>query len=92
MEARAQLSPERAAEASLLLADIAMPGRDGFEALPSLRAESPDSRVVVLSSFQEADLGRKARDLGAVAYLEKGLGLERLADRLAEIIGSPPQG
>ena len=73
----------------LILLDIAMPVQDGFEALPSMRAESPNSRIVVLSSFQEAQLGRKATELGAIAYLEKGVALERLADQLVEIIASP---
>ena len=82
-----ELARER--QPDLILLDIAMPVRDGFEALPTLRTESPNSRIIILSSFQEAQLGRKALDLGAAAYLEKTVAPDELADRLVELMGSP---
>ena len=82
-----ELARER--QPDLILLDIAMPVRDGFEALPTLRTESPNSRIIILSSFQEAQLGRKALDLGAAAYLEKSVPPDEIADRLVELMGSP---
>ena len=73
----------------LILLDIAMPVQDGFEALPTILAESPESRVIVLSSFQEERLGRKALDLGAIAYLEKGVAPDQLADQLVTLMRRP---
>jgi DNA-binding NarL/FixJ family response regulator len=70
----------------LVLLDIAMPRQDGLTALPLIRAASPRSRVVVLSSFEEARLGRQALDLGAFAYFEKVLAPEALVARLVELM------
>ena len=74
----------------LILLDIAMPVQDGLEALPVLREVSPDSRVVLLSGFEERQHGAAALELGASAYLEKGLPPERLVARLIEVMEAPP--
>ena len=63
----------------VILLDLAMPGMDGLEALPKLRKAAPETKVVIFSGFQESVLGRQARELGAVAYVEKGTDLAALA-------------
>ncbi len=67
----------------LLLLDLSMPDMDGFEALPALRAAAPDTRVVVFSGFDDADLEVRARALGAAAFVPKSLPIEELPARLA---------
>ncbi len=57
----------------VILLDLAMPKMDGLEALPKLREVVPDTKVVVFSGFQESLLERQAHELGAVAYVEKGV-------------------
>ena len=64
----------------VILLDLAMPEMDGLEALPKLREVAPETKVVVYSGFQESVFGRKARELGAAAYVEKGTDLTRLAE------------
>lgn len=57
----------------LMLLDLIMPVKDGFETLKELRAdqELKDVKVVVLSNLgQDADV-KKAKDLGANDYLVK---------------------
>lgn len=57
----------------LMLLDLIMPVKDGFETLKELRAdqELKDIKVVVLSNLgQDADV-KKAKDLGADDYLVK---------------------
>jgi DNA-binding NarL/FixJ family response regulator len=68
------------------LLDIAMPVQDGFEALPHIREAAPEARVVVLSSFEEQRLGRKAAELGATAFLEKSMPPDELLARLLELM------
>src|SRR5690242_10767324 len=70
----------------LVLLDIAMPVQDGFEALPHIREAAPEARVVILSSFEEQRLGRKASELGATAFLEKSMPPDRLLERLLELM------
>ena len=65
-----------ALQPDVVFLDLAMPVMDGLEALPLLRQRAPDSRVIVLSGFDEATIGGKALAAGAVKYVEKGLRLD----------------
>jgi DNA-binding NarL/FixJ family response regulator len=79
-----ELARERRPE--LVLLDIAMPVKDGMEALPEILVASPESRVVILSSFGEQRYGAKALELGAVAYVEKTLAPDALVARLIDLM------
>lgn len=62
----------------VVLLDLAMPVMDGLEALPGIRAQSPESKIVILSGFNARELSAEALSLGASSYMEKG----EIADRL----------
>lgn len=70
----------------LVLLDLSMPVMDGLEALPLLRDASPGSRVVVYSGLDAARMESRARELGAHAYLEKGLDPDSLVAALHEAV------
>jgi DNA-binding NarL/FixJ family response regulator len=71
----AELSPD------VVLMDLSMPRIDGFEATQRVRAEAPETAVVILTgSLESGDLER-AREAGAAAYVTK----DRI---LAELIGA----
>ncbi|HVF20206.1 MAG TPA: response regulator transcription factor [Mycobacteriales bacterium] len=69
----------------VVLLDLSMPVMDGLEALPRILEASPKTVVVVFSGFDEVQLGREARKLGAAAYLEKGVPLDQLARTLTQV-------
>jgi CheY-like chemotaxis protein len=70
----------------LVLLDMAMPVLDGLKTIPKLIARCPDTEVVVLSGFApDAAPARRALELGASAYLDKGKGILRLVDTLLEV-------
>jgi CheY-like chemotaxis protein len=73
----------------LVLLDLAMPRMDGLEALPLIRNAAPNTRVVVLSGFDENTMAKKALAAGAVRYVEKGVALSQLARLLDEIFDAP---
>lgn len=69
----------------VLLLDIAMPEMDGLEALPRVRDVSPATRVVMLTGVTAASVRERALAAGASAFIEKGIDIEELAERIVEI-------
>lgn len=55
----------------LVLMDINLPGINGIEATRRIVAAHPDTMVMLLSTYQEADLPADAKDCGAARYVNK---------------------
>jgi DNA-binding NarL/FixJ family response regulator len=68
----------------LVVLDLSMPLLDGLEALPRILLAAPDTRVVVLSGFDESRMREPALAAGAVAYLEKG-NIRAVVDALKQV-------
>lgn len=65
---------------SLILLDLKLPRRSGFEVLEAIRATEATRRVpvVVLTSSSQEDDIRRAYDVGANSYLVKPVGRDAL--------------
>lgn len=57
----------------VVLMDLKMPGMDGVTATRMINERHPDIKVIVLTSFQEEELIRKALQAGAISYLLKNV-------------------
>ena len=57
----------------VILLDLAMPNRSGLERYPRARRVVPSAQIVVLSGFASANVAEEILELGAVAYLQKGV-------------------
>jgi len=55
----------------LVLLDLNLPDRNGFDVLTELRERFPAISVVVLSAFNDRDCVTKALDLGALGFIPK---------------------
>lgn len=55
----------------VVLMDMVMPGMDGAIATRAICQQYPQVRVIVLTSFNEADLVKNALEAGAIGYLLK---------------------
>ncbi len=55
----------------VVLMDVAMPSLNGIEAARQVNRESPDSKVLVLSCYQDDEYVQRLTDAGAVGYLVK---------------------
>ena len=62
----------------VVLCDLSMPVMNGIEATRRIVADSPETRVVVLTAFSERDRILGALDAGAIGYLLKDADPEAL--------------
>ncbi len=85
-EEAARLAVQKQAEVVLL--DLVMPGMDGIEAIRRIRAASPSTQVVALTSFGDEARVRAAIEAGAVGYLLKDV----LKDEILRAIRNARQG
>ena len=72
IEAAEKLRPE------VIIADIAMPNLNGFEALARLRKSHPNIKVIFLTMHQNAAYARRALDAGASGFVVKHSAPEEL--------------
>ena len=66
----------------VILMDIVMPGMDGLDTARAVLAQHPDVKIIMLTSFPEADLVEKAVDSGATGYLVKNAPIDTFADAI----------
>lgn len=69
----------------LILLDLMMPGLHGEEVLSLLKPLN-QQRILVVSGHTGNAYRSRARDLGAVAYLEKPVTAQKLCDTVMEIL------
>jgi FixJ family two-component response regulator len=65
------VTPERVAAASCAILDLSLPDASGLEALHALRGISADVPIIVLTGFDDLELGLSAIRHGAEDYLVK---------------------
>lgn len=72
----------------VLVLDLNMPGGSSLDAIPSIRSESPQTQIVVLTMQQEPAFARHALGAGAIGYVLK----EAADDELVEAVRRAASG
>lgn len=62
----------------VVVTDLRMPGMDGIELLERIKAESPDTEVIVITAYGTVRTAVRAMKLGAYEYLTKPFDNEEL--------------
>jgi len=75
----------RAHQPDVTLLDIQMPGMGGIEALISIRADAPEARVIILTTYGGDVLAQRALAAGAFAYVLKGSVRKDLLDTIRAV-------
>lgn len=70
----------------VLILDIHLPGRNGFEVLEQARRAYPTLPVIILSSSPEDQLGVRSIRAGAAGYLNKVAAPELLVDAVRRVL------
>jgi len=70
-DGREALRQVRARSPDIAIVDLSMPLLNGLEAIDRIAKSSPETRVVVLSMFDDEEYVRRAQDAGAWGYVVK---------------------
>lgn len=70
----------------VLLMDVVMPGMDGVDATREAVAAVPDTKVIVLTAYDDDDLGLLALRAGAAGFLSKAIDIDDLPQALTRAI------
>jgi DNA-binding NarL/FixJ family response regulator len=66
----------------LLLLDIGLPGMSGIEGLPKIKNKHPELDVIMLTTYEEADLIFNALCAGACSYISKRTSMVKIVEAL----------
>ncbi|NUS11591.1 MAG: response regulator transcription factor [Streptomyces sp.] len=80
------LAAAKEAAPDVALLDIEMPGMTGIEAAARLRAECPQVKVVIVTTFGRPGYMRRAMESGADAFLVKDAPASELADAVRRVL------
>ena len=72
--------------ADLVLLDLSMPGVRGFSGLMYLRAQHPDTPVVVVSGNEDRSVMRRCIDFGASGYIPKTTDIEVMREAIRAVL------
>jgi response regulator RpfG family c-di-GMP phosphodiesterase len=69
-------------QVGVAVCDVRMPGRDGLWLTGQIRNKHPETAVILASGMDDGTVASRGAELGAVDYLVKPFGTERLASSL----------
>jgi DNA-binding NarL/FixJ family response regulator len=75
----------RSHQPDVTLMDLQMPGLDGIQAIEAIRAEFPEARIIVLTTYTGDTQVVRALKAGARAYVLKGHVLDELLDTIRAV-------
>jgi DNA-binding NarL/FixJ family response regulator len=70
-DGRAMVEIARKLRPDVIVSDISMPHLNGIDALPRLKKDNPDIKVVLLTMHQNAAYARRAFEAGALGFVLK---------------------
>ncbi|MEX0761062.1 MAG: response regulator transcription factor [Dehalococcoidia bacterium] len=69
----------------VVLMDLQMPGMDGVEAIEKIRDDAPDTRIIILTTFETDNYIFRGVEAGASGYLLKDASSEELIEAIRAV-------
>ncbi len=79
------ISLARTLQPDVILLDMIMPHKDGLAAIQEIKAEKPEARILVLTSFSDDDKVFAAIKAGALGYLLKDSSPQQLLQAIQDV-------
>ncbi len=70
----------------LVITDMKMPGMDGMQVLKCIKANSPDTLVIIITAFGTVDIAVEAMKVGAYDYITKPFNRDELRMTVAKAL------
>ncbi|MDJ0783732.1 MAG: response regulator [Desulfosarcinaceae bacterium] len=83
-----ELLEEHAAEIALVILDLTMPRKDGFETFHDIARVAPQLPVIIATGYTRGQVHQQFRDLPPSAYLKKPFRMDHLADTIREVLSA----
>jgi NarL family two-component system response regulator LiaR len=80
----------RSLQPDVILLDLIMPRKGGIEAIQEIKAENPEARILVLTSFAEDEKVYAAIKAGALGYLLKDAAPQELLAAIRQVNQGEP--
>ena len=72
----------------VILADINMPGLDGFDLLSEIKRQWPQLPVIMVTAYGDDERRQRASELGALAFLTKPVNFDYLKAELQGLLNA----
>ena len=69
----------------LILMDIALPKKNGFEAAKAIMEKLPRTKIIAISALEEEWVGERYKQSGCVAFLAKPFDVKTLMENIEKI-------
>jgi two-component system invasion response regulator UvrY len=79
------ISEAKRLQPDVILLDLSMPRKTGFDALPEIKQVAPAAQVIVLSGFVASTIAADVLARGAARFIEKGADPEVIFTAIEEV-------
>ena len=81
-EAMDVLTEQDPMDVVLILSDINMPGKNGFDLLKEVKEKFPEMKVYMISAYGDAENMDRAKNIGADDFLVKPVNFDALKEKI----------